>query len=1197
DRKQLEQEQARLTAVLEATPDFIGITDVQGEILWHNKPLRELRQELSDFDDHRSLENCHPDWVNKIIRDEALPTAMQQGSWSGELALLDGDGNEIPVSQVIIAHQSASGEVENFSTVMRDIRVIKHTEAALKLSEARAQATFTQAAVGFVEVSLKTKKCVRVNNWFCDMLGYSRAELTEMIVSEITHPDDIPASIDAMKQLHQGEVDSFTIEKRYIRKDRTLFWAETTCYMIKHQGGEDMYSVALIQDISDKRRLEAERQQATLELQLSEARANAAFEQAAVGIAESNITDGKITRTNNYFCQMTGYTAQELMSLTGADLTHPDDLSDSREQVKQLYTGKIDSFTLEKRYLCKDRSYFWATTAVTLINNPAEDSPRCLAVVQDISDRKHYEQQLQDLSERLELAIESARIGIWEWDCHASHLSWSERMFEIYGLNPEVFEHSYQDWANCLHPEDLAAVEAQKQGHNINGAKRYTQEFRVIRPDGEIRHILATAFIQRDADGQHIRSVGTNLDITDRKTAELALQDAQAQFRYMTENVPGMIFRYVLHPDGSDELTYVSSQVREMFEVEPEDALSDSAHMWDRIHPDDVPRLSEEILVSAETLQPFTSSYRLVLPQKGLKWVQNITHAERLDNGDVVWDGVVIDINDRKQAEMALEKEALRRTVVFNASPDGIHVLDQEGNVLESNEGFAQMLGYSLNEVSQLNVTDWDAQWSEEELQDIFQDIFQNCFAGPQETFETLHRRKDGSVFPVEISACPMEWNGEFSIVCISRDISERKQAESELKRTNQELARATRLKDEFLANMSHELRTPLNAILGMTEGLQDEVFGEISEQQLKSLTTIEQSGLHLLELINEVLDLAKIEAGNIELTYTAVSVTHLCQSSLAFIEQQSLEKGVQLHLKIPWDLPLIKVNERRIRQVLINLLNNAVKFTPAGGNVTLEVERSSPDDAHTQPHLRFDVRDTGIGIDPNELNRLFQPFVQIDSALNRQYEGTGLGLALVKRIVELHGGHVSVTSKIGVGSCFTIELPYGIATQSDTSPPETLTTNISEGANISKRSGGPTLSRNFETHANPAIEPSTEASPLVLLAEDNEANITTLSSYLQAMGYRVQVATSGQAAIEFAQAKRPSIVLMDIQLPDLDGLSAIEQIRQLSHLAQTPIIALTAFATEDDRTRCLAAVADKYLSKPVKLKQLALSIQALISE
>ena len=349
DRKQLEQEQARLTAVLEATPDFIGITDAQGEILWHNKPLRELRQELSDFDDHRSLENCHPDWVNKIIRDEALPTAIQQGSWSGELALLDGDGNEIPVSQVIIAHQSASGEVENFSTVMRDIRVIKHTEAALKLSEARAQATFTQAAVGFVEVSLKTKRCVRVNNWFCDMLGYSRAELTEMIVSEITHPDDIPASIDAMKQLHQGEVDSFTIEKRYIRKDGTLFWAETTCYMIKHQGGEDMYSVALIQDISDKRRLEAERQRATLELQLSEARANAAFEQAAVGIAESNITDGKITRTNNYFCQMTGYTAQELMSLTFAELTHPDDLSDSRDRIKQLYKGKIDSFTLEKR--------------------------------------------------------------------------------------------------------------------------------------------------------------------------------------------------------------------------------------------------------------------------------------------------------------------------------------------------------------------------------------------------------------------------------------------------------------------------------------------------------------------------------------------------------------------------------------------------------------------------------------------------------------------------------------------------------------------------------------------------------------------------------------------------------------------------------------------------------------------------------
>ncbi|MEO1622652.1 MAG: ATP-binding protein, partial [Cyanobacteria bacterium J06632_3] len=323
-----------------------------------------------------------------------------------------------------------------------------------------------------------------------------------------------------------------------------------------------------------------------------------------------------------------------------------------------------------------------------------------------------------------------------------------------------------------------------------------------------------------------------------------------------------------------------------------------------------------------------------------------------------------------------------------------------------------------------------------------------------------------------------------------------------------------------------------------------------------------------------EVLDLAKIEAGNIELTYSYVSVTHLCQSSLTFVKQQFSEKGVQLHLNTPWDLPPIRVDERRLRQVLINLLNNAMKFTPSGGSVVLKVGQHSPDEPHGKTYLRFAVTDTGIGISSKGLNQLFQPFVQIDSALNRQHEGTGLGLALVKRIVELHGGRITVTSEVGVGSCFTIELPY------DT---QTLSTSV------------PVPTSALSSTAMPKIEQAT-AEPLLLLAEDNEANIVTLSSYLQAQGYRILVATNGQEAINFAQAEIPHIILMDIQMPDMDGVSAIKRIRQLPNLEKIPIIALTAFAMEGDQSRCLAAGADKYLSKPVKLKQLALSIQELIT-
>ena len=407
------------------------------------------------------------------------------------------------------------------------------------------------------------------------------------------------------------------------------------------------------------------------------------------------------------------------------------------------------------------------------------------------------------------------------------------------------------------------------------------------------------------------------------------------------------------------------------------------------------------------------------------------------DNQFQHFEGVIFDISDRKAAEQELLLKQNHLEALLNNIPHMAWLKNSESRFIAVNEPLAKILKTSPDAI--VGKTDFDFS-PDDTAQGFQEDDLQVLASGQRKIVEERYRRGDGSWGWLETTKTPFK-NTEGDLagtVGISMDISDRKQAEAELKRTNAELIRATRMKDEFLANMSHELRTPLNAILGMTEGLQDEVFGEVNEQQVKALTTIEQSGSHLLELINEILDLAKIEAGNIELEYSLVSITHLCQSSLTFIRQQSLDKGVQLHMNIPWNLPDIQVDERRFRQVLINLLNNAVKFTPAGGDVTLKVALLPPNETHDQQYLSFAISDTGIGISPEQLNRLFRPFVQIDSTLNRQYEGTGLGLVLVKRIVELHGGYVTVTSTVEVGSCFTIELPYDTAaTQKGTPSPQ----------------------------------------------------------------------------------------------------------------------------------------------------------------
>ncbi|NMF57864.1 GAF domain-containing protein [Pseudanabaena yagii] len=417
------------------------------------------------------------------------------------------------------------------------------------------------------------------------------------------------------------------------------------------------------------------------------------------------------------------------------------------------------------------------------------------------------------------------------------------------------------------------------------------------------------------------------------------------------------------------------------------------------------------------------------------------------------------------------------------------------------------------------------------------------------------------------------------------QEIVERKLAQQQLTETNQqlsisnhELARATRLKDEFLANMSHELRTPLNAILGITEGLIEEVFGSINQQQNNMLQTVEKSGNHLLELINDILDLSKIEAGKLILECTDTNVKQLCQSSIMFVKQQAMQKQIKLEMQISQAIPDLEIDERRIRQVLINLLNNAVKFTPEGGRINLEVTLESvtdrDDTSISTQSVRFSIIDTGIGIDAEGLKILFQPFIQIDSALNRKYEGTGLGLALVKRIVELHGGHVSATSEIGVGSRFMIELPC--------------------------RESNHQFSREVENTTPSSENPiehddSHSKSPLILLAEDNEANIVTISCYLEAKGYRLIVAKDGQQAINLVRSHNPDLILMDIQMPEIDGIEAIKWIRS-NHSTDVPIIAITALAMTGDREICLEAGANEYLTKPIKLKQLNTSIQQILS-
>jgi len=397
------------------------------------------------------------------------------------------------------------------------------------------------------------------------------------------------------------------------------------------------------------------------------------------------------------------------------------------------------------------------------------------------------------------------------------------------------------------------------------------------------------------------------------------------------------------------------------------------------------------------------------------------------------------DITIRKQVNIELKERKLFLERITAASPNIIYLYDiQEQRTIYANQDIYLILGYTPEEGQRMG-KDFLINFIHPEDYLRIQE-YQTRFDQQLDTdiIDIEYRMRDSNGywqwFYSRDTIFSRDSNGKVKcIVGSAQNITDIKLSESKLQKTNEqlnisnaELARATRLKDEFLANMSHELRTPLNAILGLTEALQEEIYGQINRDQQQALETIDKSGTHLLSLINDILDLAKIEAGQAELKCVPTNISKLCESSIIFIKHQALLKRLQLKVKIPPNLSNILLDERRIRQVLINLLSNAVKFTPEGGSISLQVTTGKFSGQNNQSSiLKIAVIDTGIGISSENINKLFQSFVQVDGALNREYNGTGLGLALVKRIVEMHGGTVSVNSKLGIGSCFMIYLPY----------------------------------------------------------------------------------------------------------------------------------------------------------------------------
>ncbi len=770
----------------------------------------------------------------------------------------------------------------------------------------------------------------------------------------------------------------------------------------------------------------------------------------------------------------------------------------------------------------------------------------------------------REMEARHSLVLEAASEGIYDWDIATNRLWVSDRLRKIFGFGDgEIVSDT---WFEKVHPDDADRYRSAVREYFKSDLARLDVEYRIRQQSGAYRWVLDQGRAIRDSGGRVIRLVGAVSDVTQRVDAEQRVRDNEERYALAMSGANDGLWDWDLR---TGEI-YASERLQDIMGIAVEGQSVTAAEWQANINPDDLGDFQARMRAHLRGETPgYEAEFRVIHPKLGERWVLHRGLGLRGDAGRVYrMAGSISDITDRRHVELALERanreieQTYQRFVdALEAASEGFVVFDSEDRIALCNSKYRQYFIDGANE----------------EVGEIvrpgttFGDLIRAAFkcgmfpeAGDDEDAwvkSRLDRRRQSDSDTMELKQGTGRWlqinerrMQDGGIVSVYADVTELKIREEELRKAKESAEEATRTKSQFLANMSHELRTPLNAVIGITEMLEEDARDDELEDYVEPLQRVTRAGKHLLHLINEVLDLSKIEAGHLEFHLEDIDLKTLAGELAQTAEPLAQTNANAFKIDCPGDIGILHADVTRVRQVVLNLLSNACKFTEKG-EVRLTVSRDGADGAEW---IGFAVSDTGIGLTPEQIGRLFEEFSQADTSTTRKYGGTGLGLSISRRLCRMMGGDIAVSSKPGAGSVFTARLP-AVVNRTPLS-----------GAGVAPL---PVAGE------DDAEDPIALGNATVLVIDDDADARDFMRRFLSREGFDVISADSGAKGLAAARRHGPALITLDVLMPGMDGWSVLRELKADPDLRAIPMIMLTII---DEKHKGIALGASEYMNKPV---------------